>query len=83
VLDLALCMAIMNWAQQFVSSTHAALIYACEPAWAGLFGVLAGQFLSPLAWVGGVCICTGMVISEIPLTSLRLFFRRTPASTDN
>lgn len=85
VLDLALCMAIMNWAQQFVSSTHAALIYACEPVWAGIFGVLAGQFLSPLAWVGGFFICVGMVLSEIPLASLRLFFWRgtaPPAPTE-
>jgi drug/metabolite transporter (DMT)-like permease len=75
VLDLALCMAIMNWAQQFVSSTHAALIYACEPVWAGIFGVLVGQLLSPLAWIGGVCICIGMVLGEIPLPFLRIFSR--------
>ncbi|HEY1353117.1 MAG TPA: DMT family transporter [Ktedonobacteraceae bacterium] len=83
VLDLALCMAIMNWAQQFVSSTHAALIYACEPVWAGIFGVLTGQILSPLAWVGGCFICVGMVLSEIPLSSLRLFFWRSTELLDH
>lgn len=70
ILDIALCMAIINWAQQFVSSTHAALIYACEPVWAGLFGTLAGQFLSPFAWVGGACICLGMILGELPLALL-------------
>ncbi|WP_052890060.1 DMT family transporter [Thermogemmatispora carboxidivorans] len=70
VVDIGFCMGTMNWAQQYISSTHAALIYACEPVWAGIFGTLAGQTLSGLAWVGGACICLGMIMSEIRLATL-------------
>ncbi|MBX5456824.1 MAG: DMT family transporter [Thermogemmatispora sp.] len=70
VVDIGFCLGAMNWAQQYISSTHAALIYACEPVWAGIFGTLAGQTLSGLAWVGGACICLGMIMSEVRLGTL-------------
>jgi drug/metabolite transporter (DMT)-like permease len=76
VVDIAFCLAVMNWAQQFISSTHAALIYACEPVWAGVFGTLAGQTLSALAWVGGACICLGMIMSEVRFALLLKRWRR-------
>lgn len=48
--DIAFCLLAMNWVQQFISSSRATLVYALEPAWAGLFGFLAGQNLSNPAW---------------------------------
>jgi drug/metabolite transporter (DMT)-like permease len=76
VVDIAFSFAAMNWGQQFISSTHAALIYACEPVWAGIFGTLAGQTLSAPAWVGGACICLGMIMSEVRLAALLKGWRR-------
>ncbi len=69
VADFAFCLTAMNWAQQFISSTRATLIYACEPVWAGLIGTLVGQSLSLPAWIGGACICLGMIVSEIRLSA--------------
>jgi drug/metabolite transporter (DMT)-like permease len=63
--DMAFCYVAMNWAQRFVSSTKASLIYALEPVWAGLFGYLAGQTLSLPAWFGCACIFLGMIASSI------------------
>ena len=82
ILDLALCIAIINWSQRFVSSSHAALIYACEPVWAGIFGTLIGQTLTPFAWIGGGCICLGMVLGELSLPSLRSRLKRTKGFDD-
>ena len=63
--DMAFCYLTMNWAQQFVSSTRATLIYALEPVWAGLFGYLAGQTLSIPAWIGCACIFLGMIAGSL------------------
>lgn len=65
--DMAFTFFAINWAQQRVSSTRAALIYALEPAWAGLFGVLAGQVLSLPAWFGCSCIFLGMIAGNLRL----------------
>jgi drug/metabolite transporter (DMT)-like permease len=54
----------MNGVQQFTSSAHAALIYALEPVFAGLFGYLAGETLSAPAWLGCGLIFTGMIAAE-------------------
>ena len=61
----AFALSVMNRAQQFISSTRATLIYALEPAWAGLFGVLAGETLSLPAMLGCLLIFAGMVVSGI------------------
>ena len=37
----ALIQFVMNWAQRMVDPTRAAIIYAGEPVWAGLFGRIA------------------------------------------
>jgi drug/metabolite transporter (DMT)-like permease len=56
----------MIWIQQFVSGTRAALIYALEPIWAALTGyLLAGDKLSLLAWIGCVCILSGMIAGRM------------------
>lgn len=67
----AFALAVMNRAQQVVSSVQATLIYAMEPVWAGLFGILAGERLGLFAYIGCGCIFLGMVIGELRLTALR------------
>lgn len=66
VADLAFCLLMMNWVQQFVSSTRATLVYSLEPMWAALFGyLLAGEILSIPAWFGCSCILMGMIIGVL------------------
>jgi drug/metabolite transporter (DMT)-like permease len=56
----------MNRVQQFVGGTRAALIYAFEPMWAALAGLLfAGDVLSGPAWVGCGCILAGMIVGRL------------------
>ncbi|MCY1139459.1 DMT family transporter [Actinoplanes sp. Pm04-4] len=56
---------VMNWAQNSVSPTRAAVIYAGEPVWGGVFGRLAGDRLPPLAFVGAALIVAGVIVSEL------------------
>ncbi|MBC8163297.1 MAG: DMT family transporter [Roseiflexaceae bacterium] len=67
LLATAFCLAAMNFTQQHISSVQATLIYALEPAWAGLFGFLAGEALATLAWVGCGLIFAGLIVSSLPL----------------
>lgn len=55
----------MNWAQRSVSSTRAAIIYAGEPVWAGVFGRIAGEVLSVWALFGGVLIVSSVLVSGL------------------
>jgi drug/metabolite transporter (DMT)-like permease len=55
----------MNWAQKIVSPARATIIYATEPVWAGLIGLLAGERLGLLGWVGGALVIAGVLVSEI------------------
>jgi drug/metabolite transporter (DMT)-like permease len=74
----AFALAVMNRVQQFVSSTHATLIYSLELVWAGLLGSLAGDQLSLFAWIGCGSILLGIITAELPL--LRMVRRvRKPA----
>lgn len=69
--DMAFCLLMMNWVQQFMSGTRAALIYALEPMWATFFGVLlAGDMLSLFAWIGCACIFVGMIAGRLEKVSL-------------
>jgi drug/metabolite transporter (DMT)-like permease len=67
----AFALAVMNRAQQVVSSIQATLIYALEPVWAGMLGFLAGERLSLIAWIGCGCIFLGTIIGELRLTGLK------------
>lgn len=55
---------VMNWAQQIVEPSQAAIIYAGEPIWASLFGRLAGERLPALALLGGLMVVLGVIASE-------------------
>lgn len=54
----------MNWAQRTVSPTRATVIYAGEPVWAGIFGRLAGEILSPRALMGAALIVIAVLVSQ-------------------
>lgn len=55
---------VMNWAQRQVSATKATLIYAGEPVWAGVFGLLAGEHIPALAVLGAALIICASLIGE-------------------
>jgi drug/metabolite transporter (DMT)-like permease len=65
-IDVAFTLLVMNRVQQFTGGTKAALIYALEPVWAALAGLLlAGDVLSVPAWIGCACILAGMIIGRL------------------
>ncbi|UCD37914.1 MAG: DMT family transporter [Fidelibacterota bacterium] len=56
----------MTWAQRRTSPTRTALIIASEPVFGALFAVaIAGEYLSPSAWLGGVLIVGVIAWSEL------------------
>jgi len=65
VIGTAFTLAAMNWAQRAVSPARATVIYAMEPVWAALIGMLAGQWMSITAVAGGALILVGVLVSEI------------------
>lgn len=82
-IDMAFCLLTMNWVQQFISSTHAALIYSLEPMWAAFFGVLlAGDVLSVAAWIGCGCIFVGMIVGRLEKISFPRWQKRALLEAD-
>lgn len=66
---------IQTAVQKYTTPTRVALIFAMEPVFAALTAYLwAGERLSPSAWLGGVAIFAGMILSELP--SARLWGKR-------
>ncbi len=65
VIGTAFILAAMNWAQRSVSPTRATLIYAMEPVWAGIVGVIAGEALTTQTIAGSILILCGILISEL------------------
>jgi drug/metabolite transporter (DMT)-like permease len=76
VIGTAFILAAMNWAQRTVSPARATVIYASEPVWAAILGMLAGQWMSLGAIAGGTLILLGVLVSEIRLGP------KNPASAD-
>jgi drug/metabolite transporter (DMT)-like permease len=68
VVATAFCLAIMNWVQQFVSSTKAAMFYALELVWLSILGHFGGDNLSLLGWIGCSCMLSSMVVGEMRLS---------------
>jgi drug/metabolite transporter (DMT)-like permease len=61
----AFAFLIQTWAQRELSATRTALVFAAEPVFAALFGVLlAGDRLGALGWAGCALILAGIVLSE-------------------
>lgn len=69
---------VMNWAQQYVDSSQAAIIYAGEPVWAALIGRLAGERLPFMALIGGTLIVFGVLISELKFSKKLLSKKKEP-----
>lgn len=57
----------MNWAQQSVDPSQAAIIYAAEPVWAAIIGRIAGERLPLLSLLGGAIVVLGIVVSELKI----------------
>ena len=70
VVATAFCLAVMNWVQQFVSSTEAAMFYALELVWLSVLGHFAGDNLSLLGWIGCGCMLSSMVVGELRLSRI-------------
>jgi len=67
VLATAVAFLMQTAMQRFTTPTHTALIFAAEPVFAAVFGVLlAGDVLTPLGIMGGMLILLGTLISELP-----------------
>lgn len=67
VLATALSFSLYTWAQRHTTATRAALLFALEPVFAGLFGwAVAGDRWTPIALLGA-----GLILSSILLAELR------------
>jgi drug/metabolite transporter (DMT)-like permease len=70
VVATAFCLAVMNWVQQFVSSTEAAMLYALELVWVSILGHFAGDNLSILGWIGCGFMLSSMLVGEMRLSRI-------------
>jgi drug/metabolite transporter (DMT)-like permease len=56
----------MSWAQARVDSSRAAMIYALEPVFGGLFGYAVGEVFGLIDVVGALVILAGVIIASLP-----------------
>ena len=62
----ALGFFVQTYAQKHAPPARTALILASEPAFGGLFGyLLAGDRLSPTAWLGAALIMAAILVVEL------------------
>lgn len=72
VFATALAFLIQNMVQKFSTATRTALIFITEPVFAAGFAYFyAGELLTTRALIGCALIIGGMILSELPLKSLR------------
>jgi len=66
ILATAVAFSIQAWSQQFLPSTHTALIFALEPVFASLTSwLLLHEHLGSRALLGGALILSGIVMAEV------------------
>jgi drug/metabolite transporter (DMT)-like permease len=66
VLATGFAFSVQNWAQQFIPTSHTALIFTLEPVFAALTSrVLLGESPGGKALLGSALVLAGMVISEM------------------
>ena len=66
ILATAVAFGLQTAMQRFTTPTHTALIFAGEPVFAAVFGVLlAGDLMTGQNVAGGVLIVVGTIVSEI------------------
>ncbi len=69
VCSTTLTLMIQTWAQKFIDSTRAAIMYSLEPVFAVLFGIFFGQEYLTLAFaIGALLIFIGIVWSSAKST---------------
>jgi drug/metabolite transporter (DMT)-like permease len=78
LLASALAFLVQSWAQQRMSAVRTAVVFALEPVFAAVFGVLlAGDRLGWLGWGGCAVIMTGIALAEpASARALRLLLPR-------
>jgi drug/metabolite transporter (DMT)-like permease len=66
VLATAFAFWVQMWAQRETSATHAAVIFAAEPAFAAVFSFfLLGEVMGPAAFLGAALILAGMLLTQL------------------
>jgi len=65
IIASAVAFAVQTYAQRHIPPARTALILITEPAFGGLFGVLAGETLGVSGFAGAALILGGMVTSEL------------------
>ena len=66
VLATAVAFGVQTAAQAWTTPTHVAVVFATEPVFAALAGVvLAGESMVPATWVGSGLILAGMLTAEL------------------
>ena len=65
-----LTVSIQMWAQRHTPAARAALIFALEPVFAAAFSAACGEKLGPREYAGGALIVAGVVVSELPWSTL-------------
>ena len=66
VLATAVAFSIQLWAQQYTSSSHAAILFTLEPVFASLTSYLIlGERLGSRAFLGAVLVLAGILIAEL------------------
>jgi drug/metabolite transporter (DMT)-like permease len=66
VLATALAFSIQLWAQQYTTSSHAAILFTLEPVFASVTSyVLLGERLASRALLGAGFVLAGILIAEL------------------
>jgi drug/metabolite transporter (DMT)-like permease len=69
ILGSLVCIVALNALQRYLNPTHAAIIYAFEPVWATIYGLVEGLVTASL-WlaIGGITLLMGNIIVEMDAT---------------
>jgi drug/metabolite transporter (DMT)-like permease len=84
LLASALAFLVQSWAQQRMSAVRIAIVFALEPVFAAVFGLLlAGDRLGWLGWGGCAVIMLGIALAEPAAgRALRALILRVPAEAE-
>lgn len=71
-----LAFIVQALAQQYTSASHVGVIFSLEPVFAGIVAFfLAGEILSPRAYVGAALLVSGLFIMELDIKKLLTDFK--------
>lgn len=71
-----LAFIVQALAQQYTSASHVGVIFSLEPVFAGIVAFfLAGEILSPRAYVGATLLVSGLFIMELDIKKLLTGFK--------